>query len=54
VEEAFVTHYSLGVERDRLLGGGEHLELVRTLQLLRDALPPRPGTGVRRRRPCDR
>jgi ubiquinone/menaquinone biosynthesis C-methylase UbiE len=43
VDDAFVTHYSLEVERDRLLAGGEHLELVRTLELLGDALPPPPA-----------
>jgi SAM-dependent methyltransferase len=43
-DEAFVKYYSMGVERERLLEGrGEQLELVRTLQLLDDALPPPPA-----------
>lgn len=38
--EAFETHYALGVEHDRLTDGGDHLELVRTLELLGQVLPP--------------
>lgn len=43
MDEAFLHHYSLGVERDRLLAGGDHLELVRTFELLADVLPPPPA-----------
>ena len=43
IDEAFRHHYSLGVERDRLVGGGDHLELVRTLELLAQVLPPPPA-----------
>jgi ubiquinone/menaquinone biosynthesis C-methylase UbiE len=43
VDEAFLRHYSLGVEHDRLLEGGDRLELVRTLELLAQVLPPPPG-----------
>jgi ubiquinone/menaquinone biosynthesis C-methylase UbiE len=43
-DEAFVRHYSGGLERDRLLSGGDHLELVRTLELLQPVLPPPPAS----------
>jgi ubiquinone/menaquinone biosynthesis C-methylase UbiE len=43
VDEAFLRHYSVGVERDRLLAGGDHLEFVRTLELLTQVLPPPPS-----------
>jgi ubiquinone/menaquinone biosynthesis C-methylase UbiE len=43
MDEAFLRHYSAGVERDRLVEGGDHLELVRTLELLAEALPPPPA-----------
>ena len=43
LDEAFVRHYAGGVERDRLLAGGDHLELVRTLELLQPVLPPPPA-----------
>jgi hypothetical protein len=33
MDEAFLHHYGLGVERDRLIAGGDHLELVRTFEL---------------------
>jgi ubiquinone/menaquinone biosynthesis C-methylase UbiE len=43
VDEGFRRHDESGVERDRLVEGGEHLELVRTLELLADALPAAPA-----------
>jgi ubiquinone/menaquinone biosynthesis C-methylase UbiE len=43
MDEAFLRHYSLGIERDRLLTGGDHLELVRTLELLAQVLPAPPA-----------
>jgi SAM-dependent methyltransferase len=43
VDEAFLTHYALGVERGRLTEGTDHLELVRTIELLADALPSPPA-----------
>ena len=43
MDEAFLRHYSGGIERDRLLAGGDHLELVRTLELLAQVLPPPPA-----------
>jgi ubiquinone/menaquinone biosynthesis C-methylase UbiE len=43
VDEDFLRHYSLGIERDRLLAGGDRLELVRTLELLAQVLPPPPA-----------
>jgi len=43
MDDAFARHYASGYERDRLLGGGDHLELVRTLELLAAALPPAPA-----------
>jgi len=43
MDEASVRHYSAGIERGRLLGGGDHLELVRTLELLDVVLPPPPA-----------
>jgi ubiquinone/menaquinone biosynthesis C-methylase UbiE len=43
MDEAFLRHYSGGLERDRLLAGGDHLELVRTLELLAQVLPPPPA-----------
>jgi SAM-dependent methyltransferase len=43
MDEAFVRHYADGIERDRLVTGGESLELVRTLALLHAALPPPPA-----------
>jgi len=41
--EAFETHYGLGVEQGRLTAGGDHLELVRTLELIEPVLPGRPA-----------
>lgn len=43
MDEAFARHYADGVERDRLVAGGDSLELVRTLALLQEALPPPPA-----------
>jgi ubiquinone/menaquinone biosynthesis C-methylase UbiE len=43
MDEAFVRHYKSGVERERLVGGGDSLELVRTLELLEPALPRPPA-----------
>src|ERR1035437_5641412 len=43
MDEAFLRHYSLGVERDRLMAGGDHLELVRTFELLAELLPSPPA-----------
>jgi len=43
MDEAFLRHYSLGVERDRLIAGGDHLELVRTFELLAELLPSPPA-----------
>jgi ubiquinone/menaquinone biosynthesis C-methylase UbiE len=43
MDEAFLRHYSLGVERDRLIAAGDHLELVRTFELLAEVLPPPPA-----------
>ena len=43
MDEAFVRHYADGIERDRLIAGGDALELVRTLSLLQAALPPPPA-----------
>jgi SAM-dependent methyltransferase len=43
VDEVFVRHYQGGVERDRLVDGGDRLELVRTLELLDLVLPPPPA-----------
>jgi SAM-dependent methyltransferase len=43
MDDAFRTHYALGVERDRLTEGVDQLELVRTLELLADALPSPPA-----------
>jgi len=44
MDEAFLRHYSLGLEGERLLAGGDHLELVRTLELLSQVLPPPPAS----------
>ena len=43
MDEAFVRHYAGGIEEDRLLSGGDHLELVRTLELLDEVLPAPPA-----------
>jgi ubiquinone/menaquinone biosynthesis C-methylase UbiE len=43
MDEAFVSHYLDGVEQERLIAGGDRLELVRTLELLADSLPPPPA-----------
>jgi ubiquinone/menaquinone biosynthesis C-methylase UbiE len=43
VDDAFVRHYAGGIEEDRLLSGGDHLELVRTLELLNEVLPAPPA-----------
>jgi SAM-dependent methyltransferase len=43
MDDAFVRHYASGIERDRLLSGGDHLELVRTLEILEAALPMQPA-----------
>lgn len=44
MDELFVRHYSDGVERDRMIEGGDRLELVRTLELLEQVLPPQPAS----------
>jgi 2-polyprenyl-3-methyl-5-hydroxy-6-metoxy-1,4-benzoquinol methylase len=44
MDEAFLRYYSLGGERDRLAAAGDGLELVRTLELLAQVLPPPPAT----------
>ena len=44
MDEAFLRYYSLGGERDRLVAAGDGLELVRTLELLAQVLPPPPAT----------
>jgi ubiquinone/menaquinone biosynthesis C-methylase UbiE len=44
MDEAFLRYYSLGGERDRLVAAGDRLELVRTLELLAQVLPPPPAT----------
>jgi ubiquinone/menaquinone biosynthesis C-methylase UbiE len=41
--EAFAAHYGLGFEQSRLTDGGDHLELVRTLELLESVLPAAPA-----------
>jgi SAM-dependent methyltransferase len=43
VDEASARHYAAYAERDRLVDGGDRLELVRTLELLGGALPPPPA-----------
>jgi ubiquinone/menaquinone biosynthesis C-methylase UbiE len=43
VDDAFDRHYGLGQERDRLGGGSDALELVRTLELLDRFLPAPPA-----------
>ena len=43
MDEAFLRHYATGIERDRLTGGDDGLELVRTLELLEQALPAPPA-----------
>jgi len=43
MDEASVRHYEEGIEQNRLLTGGDRLELVRTLELLDEALPPPPA-----------
>ena len=43
MDEAFVRHYMSGIERDRLIERGDRLELVRTLELLDQVLPPPPA-----------
>jgi len=43
MDEASVRHYEEGIEQNRLLAGGDRLELVRTLELLDDALPTPPA-----------
>lgn len=43
MDDAFVRHYADAVERDRLTADGDSLELLRTLALLQDALPPPPA-----------
>lgn len=43
MDEAFVRHYKGGVERRRLVLGGDALELVRTWELLEPLLPPPPA-----------
>jgi SAM-dependent methyltransferase len=43
MDDDLVRHYSGGVELDRLVEGGDRLELVRTLEILRQALPPPPA-----------
>lgn len=43
MDEAFRSYHALGAERDRLTEGADHLELVRTLELLAGALPSPPA-----------
>jgi ubiquinone/menaquinone biosynthesis C-methylase UbiE len=43
MDDAFVRHYSDEVERDRLVEGGDSLELVRTFELLSQVLPRPPA-----------
>lgn len=43
IDDDIRAHYAEGRERDRLLAGGDHLELVRTRELLRRFLPPPPA-----------
>ena len=43
MDEAFLRHYSGGIEHDRLTHGCDQLELVRTLELLARVLPPPPA-----------
>jgi SAM-dependent methyltransferase len=43
MDDAIARHYESGIERERLLAGGDHLELVRTLELLERVLPPAPA-----------
>ena len=43
MDEVAVRHYSGGLERDRLVDGGDRLELTRTLEFLAQALPPPPA-----------
>ena len=43
MDSAFQRHYAEGVERDRLVADGEHLELVRTMELLERVLPAVPA-----------
>jgi SAM-dependent methyltransferase len=44
VDDALQAHYTLGFERDRLTDGADQLELVRTLEVLADVLPPPPAS----------
>src|SRR5262245_46749852 len=43
MDEASVRHYAAGIERERLIEGGDRLELVRTLELLEQSLPRPPA-----------
>ena len=43
MDDASVRHYAAGVERGRLIEGGDQLELVRTLELLERFLPQPPA-----------
>jgi SAM-dependent methyltransferase len=43
MDEAIRGYYDEGQEQDRLFGGGDHLELVRTREILLRYLPPPPA-----------
>jgi len=43
VDDEIRAHYAEGREQDRLVGGGDHLELARTRELLARFLPPPPA-----------
>lgn len=43
MDEPFHKHYSQRVEQERLVAGGDHLELVRTVELLERVLPEPPA-----------
>jgi ubiquinone/menaquinone biosynthesis C-methylase UbiE len=43
MDEDIRGYYDEGQEQDRLLGGGDHLELVRTREILQRFLPPPPA-----------
>ena len=41
--DALLQHYALAAEQERLVAHGDSLEFVRTLELLREFLPPSPA-----------
>jgi ubiquinone/menaquinone biosynthesis C-methylase UbiE len=43
MDDAFRSYYGLGEERERLVAGGDRLELIRTLELLEPVLPEPPA-----------